>query len=254
MDTLSLGRQQRPLSAVPAILRAVLLGTLVLQLVWHRLQPPPAAHAAALPAPTPVATLRLASLGEPVALAKALNLWLQAFDSQPGVSVPFRELDYARLRDWLEHIVELDPRGQYPLLAAARLYGAVPDPDKQRQMLEFVYEKFMQAPNERWPWLAHAALVAKYRLRDLPLALKYARAIADKATDKQVPHWAQQLVVFVLEDMDEAPAARALIGSLLHSGRITDPHELRFLGDRLDALGDGVTGAQPSATHETFKE
>jgi hypothetical protein len=43
-----------------------------------------------------------------------------------------------------------------------------------------------------------------------------------------VPAWARELEIFIAEDMNERDA-RALIGGLLRSGQITDPHELQFL-------------------------
>ena len=45
-----------------------------------------------------------------------MTLYLQAFDNQPGVSIPFRDLDYRRVTQWLETILALDAAGQYPLL------------------------------------------------------------------------------------------------------------------------------------------
>ena len=227
---------QRPLSCVPSRVAALLGAGLLLQVAWHGAQPPPQPRAEDLPPAPQAAVLRLTSLGDPLALSKVLMLWLQVFDNQPGISLPFRDLDYARVEAWLERILDLDPRGQYPLLAASRLYGAVPDPRRQRRMLDFVHEKFREDPARRWPWLAHAVYVAKYQLRDLPLALKYARALADNPGRGEIPHWAQQMQIFVLEEMGETEAARVLIGALLDSGRITDPHEFRFLTGRLRLL------------------
>lgn len=224
----------RPLPAVPVPVLVFLPLVLIFQLGWHHVQDPPSARADQLPDAPTRQVMQLASLGEPIALAKALNLWLQAFDNQPGISIPFRELDYRHVRNWLETIIQLDPTGHYPLLAAARLYGEVPSPARQRQMLDFVYEKFLEQPGSRWPWMAHAVLVAKHRLHDLPLALKYARAIADNANGTGIPNWARQMVIFVLEDLGEREAARVLIGGLLASGQITDPHELNFLNERLE--------------------
>jgi hypothetical protein len=163
-------------------------------------------------------------------------LWLQVFDNQPGISIPFMALNYARVTAWLERILSLDPRSQYPLLAAARLYGEVPDPQRQREMMDFVYRKFMEDPNNRWRWLAHAAVVAKHQLGDHALALKFARAIADNTRASGVPSWARQMHIFLLEDAGELAAARTLIGGLLASGKIRDPHEIRFLQERLEAL------------------
>ena len=228
--------RERPVRDVPLAGLLLLAAGLAAQLAWHAWRPGPTARAEALPAPPPEAMLRVASIGDPVALAKGLMIWLQAFDNQPGISIPFRDLDYGRVQGWLARILALDPRGQYPLLAASRLYGEVPVADKQRSMLEFVYERFLEDPDRRWPWLAHAAIVARHRLNDLPLALRYARAITERATGPGVPNWARDMSILVLEEMGELEAARVLIGGLLESGRVTDPHEVRFLDGKLKDL------------------
>ncbi|HTT08734.1 MAG TPA: hypothetical protein VMH34_08080 [Gammaproteobacteria bacterium] len=225
---------ERSWREVPAAALALLVASLLMQFAWHASQPRPQAAAATLTVPPSVNMLNVASLGEPITLARLLMLWLQAFDNQPGISIPFRELDYGLVTQWLEHILRLDPRGQYPLLAAARLYGEVPVPGKQRQMLEFVYEQFLLDPDRRWPWLAHAVFVAKHLIKDQPLALKYAEALANDAP--AAPDWARQMRIFVLEDMGELEDAKILLGGLLDSGQIKDPAEVKFLSQRLKEL------------------
>lgn len=226
----------RPLSAVPWPVALLLVLTLAMQLGWQASRPAPRALPQALPAPPSLAALRLASLGEPIAASRLTMLYLQSHDDQAGVSIAWRQLDYGRIVAWLTRALELDPRSQYPLLAASEVYGAVNDPARERLMLDFVYARFAEDPNRRWPWLAHAALVAQHRLHDAPLARRYAQAIRLQATGPGVPAWAHELELFMLEDMNELDSARALIGALLHDGRITDPHELRFLSERLDEL------------------
>ena len=103
-------------------------------------------------------------------------------------------------------------------------------------MLELIHEQFLLDPDRRWPWLAHAALLAKHRLKDLPLARRYAAAIDRHTTAADVPLWARQMQIFILEDMNELEAARIMLGGLLASGRITDPAELEFLKQRLHEL------------------
>jgi hypothetical protein len=227
---------QRPIRQVPFAVMAVLALGIVLQISLGLTSPRPTARAHALPAAPPLATLRAASLGEPIAFSQLAALYLQAFDNQPGVSIPFRDLDYDRVTSWLTRILELDPAAQYPLVMASHLYAQVPDEAKQRQMLDFLYRAFLNDPNRRWQWLAHAAVVAKHRLHDLPLALKYAQAIARHARGADVPHWAQQMPIFILEDMGEVQSAKVLLGALLANGQISDPHEIYFLGQRLKAL------------------
>ena len=155
-------------------------------------------------------------------------LYLQAFEGP--------KLDYSRLAGWLRAVLALDPRSEYPLFAAARIYAEVPDPARARLMLEFIYQQYLLDPNHRWPWLAHAALLAKHRLHDLPLALRYAAAIDRHTTAKDVPLWATQMQIFILEDMNELDAARIMLGGLLESGKVKDPDEARFLQRKLQEL------------------
>jgi len=221
--------RERPIATVPRSALLTLSMGLLLQICWHNARPAISAEMTNLSPPPPLVVSRIGSFGESIALAKLLMLHLQSFDMQSGTALPLLDLDYVNVELWLRRILELDPRAQYPLLAASRLYAEIPNPAKQRQMLEFVYQQFMVDPNRRWPWLAHAAVIAKHRLKDLPLAQKYAQAIRLYATDSTVPHWATQMEVFILEDMDETESAKILLGGLLKSQQIKDPNELQFL-------------------------
>jgi len=165
-------------------------------------------------------------------------LYLQSFDLGGGGTTPYQKLDYGRLVAWLSAILDTDPRSSYPLFSAARVYAENPDPAKSRLALDFVYRQYLKSPNTRWPWLAHAALIAKHRLRDLPLARRYAAAIDRYTTDPSVPSWARQMEIFILEDMNELEAAKIMLGGLLASGRVTDPAEAKFLRERLEQLED----------------
>ena len=226
----------RSLRAVPIGVQVVFALALAAQLLWYGLAPAPGSERRALPPAPPESLLRVTAFGEPAALARAGTLWLQYFDQQPGDSVPYRELDYARLRAWLERWLALAPASEYPLSLAVRLYGQVSDPARQRIMLDFVHEAFLQAPGTRWRWLAEGTLLAKHRLKDLDLALRYARDLAEQTEGMDVPYWARDLQILLLEEMGEYEAARILIGGLLASGEIEDPREVRFLERRLEAL------------------
>jgi len=228
-------RGVRPWRQVPWPGLALLATALAAQIAWHAGQPPPQARARALPAAPPAGVVRLMSGGDDALGAKGLMFWLLGFDHQPGVSLAYRALDYARVRDWLSLALALDARAQYPLLAASRLYGEVADPARSRQMLAFVSEAFTADPDRRWPWLAHAVFVAQHRLHDGPLALRYARQLADAATPA-IPGWARQMAVFVLEDSGELEAAQVMLGGLLESGAVTDAHERAFLSRRLQDI------------------
>jgi hypothetical protein len=235
-------RNERPISQVPRPILALLALTLCLQVGWQALQDRPVARADALEAPPGPSTLRALSLGEPIALAQLMTLYLQAFDNQPGISIPFAQLDYDRVTQWLDAILELDPAGQYPLLMASQLYGQVPDEVRARQMCDFVRRQFGRDPDRRWRWLAHCAIIVKHRLKNPQLALSYAEAIAREA--RHASNWARQMRIFMLEDLGEREAATVLLGGLLANGEVTDPKEIHFLTERLKELrGDGKSSS-----------
>lgn len=231
-----MSRDERALSAVPAWGWLFLALALAAQVSWQLGRPNASPAVSDLPPPPRPGILRLASFGEPEAAARIAMLYVQAFDLRGGNDIPYRNLDYGRLIGWLRAILDTDPRSQYPLFSAARIYAENPDPRKARAALEFVYEEFLKDPNRRWQWLAHAALLAKHRLKDLPLALRYATAIDRLPTASDVPLWAKQMRIFILEDMDEVEAAKIMLGGELASGAIKDPAELRFLKRQLERL------------------
>jgi hypothetical protein len=229
-------RDERPLVNVPRWVGFFLAASLAVHVGLQTRSGAPRPGAADLPpAPRPAA-LRLASLDEPEAAARLAMLYLQAFDIGGTNSLPYRNLDYGRLIGWLDSVLELDPRSQYALFSAARIYAEVPDAARARMMLEFIYQQFQKDPDRRWPWLAHATLVAKHRLRDLALARRYAAAIDRLASSASLPLWARHMELFILEDMNELEAAKIMLGGLLQSGRLNDPNEIRFLAKRLQQL------------------
>lgn len=232
--------RERPIADVPRSVLAILAGAFVLQILIGLNTPAPRARAEDLAAPPREEVLRLAAFGEPAALSKLLMLYLQAFDYQAGSRVPYRDLDYVRLEGWLARILALDPDGQYPLMSASRLYAEVPDGAKQRQMLEFVYREYLKDPNRRWPWLAHATVLAKHELKDLELARRFAVALERNTTSPDVPLWARQMEPFILEDMNELEAAKIIIGGMISSGQIKDERDLELLDRRLKLLEERI--------------
>jgi hypothetical protein len=216
----------------PRALWAALLLALALQGAWKCYEPHPAAFAHALSKAPDPAWVRAADLGEHAFASQWLMLKLFSLDEQPGVSLPFASLDYAQIKDWMTAALDLDPDNRNLLLAATQVYAQVPDPGRQRMMLEFVHQQFLLAPDSRWPFLVHAAFIARHRLKDMHLALRYARDLADVRT---APAWARQMAVLLLADLGETEQARVLLGGLLDSGAVKDPREINFLLKRISA-------------------
>ncbi|MEM7540799.1 MAG: hypothetical protein AAF384_04340 [Pseudomonadota bacterium] len=237
-------KDERKVTAVPNVVIVVGALILVAQIAIVQMRPAPQANAESLPNVPPRAAAQALSLGEPELLARAMMLWLQAFDNQPGISIPFKQLDYDDVIDWLALMLALDADFQYPLLAASRLYAEVPDPKRQRKMLAFIEREFIDLPERRWRWMTQAIYVAKHRLEDLPLALSLAETLAAAETVEDIPNWARQMRIFVLEDMGQLEASKVIIGGLLESGEITDEHEQWFLSQRLAELEEKIASGE----------
>jgi hypothetical protein len=216
------------LRAAPLGVAALVALGLAGQLAWQASRPFAVVDTTVLGTPPRPELLRLATFEEPAAAARLTMLYLQGFD--------LRNLDYGRLTGWLRAAIDLDPRSAYPLFLAARVFAEAPDEQRTRQMLEFIHEQFLEDPQRRWPWLAHAALLAKHRLKDLALARRYAANVQRHARAADVPLWARQMEVFILEDMNELEAAKIMLGGMLARGDISDPNELRFLKQKLEEL------------------
>ncbi len=230
-------KKQRHLHAVPTFILLLLFCALTLQIMWQHaclktnftLKPLP-------PVPTQN-MLNLQSLGDNVAAARWRILWLQSYSSQNGQHISNNNIDYKYLTAWLSAILAQDATTQYPLFLSSYQYILVNNPQKQRQVLEFIYQQFFIDPKRRWRWLAQATISAKYRLQDLSLALKYAKVLTSYAADiPNMPDWAKEMQIFILEDMGELSQARLLIGGLLSNGLITDPDEIIFLNEKLQVL------------------
>ena len=225
---------ERGFHSVPRWALGVFLCALFAHGALRFIEAPPAAVASALPLPPPQAILRMASLGETQALSQGLTLYLQAFDNQPGVSIPFASLDYAHVTAWLKAALALDPVAQYPLMLASQIYGQVADGTRQRAMCEFVHAEFSAWPDARWRWMAHCAIMARHRIKDMALALRYADEIANRAG--KASGWARQMRIFLLEDMGEIERATVLLGGLLANNEVSDAQERYFLTEQLEKL------------------
>src|SRR5262245_46073666 len=99
--------ESRRFTAVPRRRLVLFVATLAAHAALRAVEPKPVAVVGTLDAPLPAPTLRTLSLGEPQALSQILTLYLQAFDNQPGISIPFSALDYTRVMAWLETALAL---------------------------------------------------------------------------------------------------------------------------------------------------
>ena len=183
--------------------------------------------------PPTAAAVRTAALGENVFAGYLVMLYVQNFDVPLGRATPLAAIDRPALIRWLDLAVELDSKTGYPLLLAVRHYAETGTPAQRRVVLDWVYRRFLEQPNQRWPWLVHAVFVARHVLHDNALAEDYASALRTRVSDPTVPSWVRQMDLLLRADLGEANDARAILGGLVAAGQIRSPAELKFLESRI---------------------
>ncbi|MEM7292228.1 MAG: hypothetical protein AAF420_02375 [Pseudomonadota bacterium] len=233
--------RERAYSDVPGVLRALVLLALALQVGFaNESQLNPETRRAYLPSAPPQDLARVVALGEPVFSSRLMSAWLQTFDFQSGLSIPWRELDYPTLVDWLQLQLDLDPQNPFPMLAAAHLYGGITDRDRVRLMVDFIVETFRDDPAHHWRWMAAAVMISQHRLDDIALAENLATELDLSTRGVPIPGWARQMILFIRMQMGEVESAHALLFALIEGGEINDPEEIAFLLRRLENMAKNV--------------
>lgn len=231
--------EYKPLRLLPPLMWPLTLGALAAQVAFSvYLLPPPEVRQRDYETPPAETMFHILALGEPETLAKLLALRLQLFDNQPGVSVPFAELDYGKLGEWLDRVVALDERAEYPHFLMAKIYSAVNDNSRRRQAVAWVRRQFLRRPDERWWWMVHSTNLAKHFIKDDALALDMARDLREHLTPGKTPSWPRQMEAFFLENKSEYDAAVGILLNQLEAGEIDDPQEFVFLVERLEKIVD----------------
>jgi hypothetical protein len=186
-----------------------------------------------LGAPPPAALIRAAAMGENAFAGYLTDLHLQNFNVHLGSATAIAALDRGAVTRWLDLATELDPDTGYPLLLASRHFAETGTPAERRMMLDWVYRRFEERPNQRWPWMVHAVFVARHVLNDNALAAAYAAALRTKVNDPAAPSWVRQMELLLRADLGEVEDAKIILGSLVAAGQIRSPAELQFLESRL---------------------
>lgn len=186
-----------------------------------------------LASPLRASTYRGISMGSDQLLGNLLAIRLQLHDNQMGRHFSYSRIDYRRLVDWLERVSEINPRSEYPMLLASRVYSQTRDKARLRLILSFIERTFDDDPQLHWRRLAEASLLAKHQLGDLKLALRFAEKLASQPASVVMPSWARDIHFLLLAEMNEFESAIAMIQALIQSGSISDPDEKRFLEAKL---------------------
>jgi len=242
-------RGERPLLQLPRPLLIAFAILLLCQLAYHhRAQRQIEAVYQGLTRPLSVASYRGIAMGSEQLLGYLLALRLQLHDNQAGRHFRYSLIDYGILIDWLDRITEISQGTEYPMLLASRVYSSTGDKDRLRQVLGFIERRFDDDPQKHWRRLAEACLLAKHKLGDLELALRFAERLARQPASVKMPRWARDFRFLLLADLNELEAAIAIIQAMLETDAIDDPDEQRFLREKLSKFQQELFESQQSVS------
>lgn len=189
-----------------------------------------------LKAPSSVSSYQILSLGSQSLMGQLLTLKLQLHDNQQGRHVNYKKLDYKKITKWLVLLQEMNLSSEYPALLASRVFSNTSNKDQLRKIIEIVIVLFENEPKINWRWMAEGAVIAKYHLKDLQLALKMAKLLAKQPKSLGIPAWARDLEFIMLEELNMIDSAIYIVEQSLKDQSTMHPDEKRFLKLRLSVL------------------
>jgi hypothetical protein len=192
------------------------------------------------------------SMGSPQLFSYLLAIRLQLHDNQAGKHIRYREVNYARLVNWLDQIYQLNTLSEYPIMLASRVYSQTRDKAQLRILLDYIDRTFMADPQLHWRHLAEATVIAKHHLDDLPLALQMAKKLSSQPRSVIMPAWARDIHFLLLGDLNEYESALAIISALLKSGSVSDPDEKYFLNEKLLYFQQKLSELQQNSTNDAL--
>ncbi|NCT40736.1 MAG: hypothetical protein GW778_03625 [Alphaproteobacteria bacterium] len=165
------------------------------------------------PVPTSFSAVS-STLGDEQFAARMISMMIQNFGSTGGRITPIKDYDFDKLGDWLMLNYKLDPHSDLAPYMAAYYFAQSQDPTKIRPVIDYLRIAGNSTEGEKWRWLAQGVYLARFKLNDLNLALDMAKELAALPND-DMPNWARQMPVNVLNQQGEKEAALDLMLSIL---------------------------------------
>ncbi|MFT5504153.1 MAG: hypothetical protein ACI845_002029 [Gammaproteobacteria bacterium] len=234
-------RSERPVKQLPVSLMVGFLICLALQFTLGRSES--GLHRfeyQELERPFSFQVYRTLSLGSTGLAGALFSLQLQLHDNQFGEHFSYKKLDYSNLIDRLNVSKSLSEYADYPMLLATRVYTNTTDIENLRLLVAWVEKTFDEDPQRHWRHLTEAVLIAKHKINDLDLALRLALKLFAQPTKIKMPHWARDMKLLILADLNQYESAIAIIEALLASNSIDDNDEKRFLREKLSLFQQKV--------------
>jgi len=154
---------------------------------------------------------------------RSLGIMIQNLGDTGGRTTHFNDYDYKALAGWFDVMDRLDPKSDFIPFLAGYYFGAVEIPEKAAFMSDYLARQGMRPEDQKWRWLARASFIARFGEKNPDKALALAKQLAALHPKVDLPFWARQMPVFILEDRGQKEAALAMILETLKSEQASLP-------------------------------
>jgi hypothetical protein len=196
------------------------------------------------PAPSMAAGL-LYGFGDKQLAYYNLTLTLQNMGDIGGHITPIKDYNMKYVAEWLRLTYAFDPKSRYAPTLAGYYFGSSQEPEKLGPIIQYLRVAGNSAENELWRYLAQAVYLARFRMKDQPLALDLAYQLA-KLEGPDMPIWTKQMPGFVMSNIGDKQASRDLFLTLLATSKNISRQEVNFMcgyiQDHLREKNDSLDG------------
>lgn len=166
------------------------------------------------------------SFGDEEFYFRVLALNIQNAGDTFGRFTALNKYDFKKLYDWFTLLDTLNDESGYMPFLASYYFSQTQNVADNRYIVDYLYEHSATRPAKKYWWLAQAAYIATYKLKDNDLALKVAKPL-EQATD--APFWVRQLPAFVHEKRGEMDDALRIMEDIAKNSKDIPPGELNFM-------------------------
>lgn len=160
---------------------------------------------------------------------RLMAFMLQNIGKTDGRTVALNSYDYKELKKWFFASYDLLPESSHIPILAAYYYSAVSDPEKAREVIDFLKVAGNDPTFDRWRWLVHAIFVARHKVKDLDLAYELAEILKNIPNETK-PAWTEMMPAMIQNSKGEKEDAYLMLRAMLESSSNTlQPTEVNHI-------------------------
>lgn len=192
------------------------------------------------------------ALGDQQLAYRLVALMLQHLGDHGGRTTALKDYDYDRLAEWFFLSEKLDNKSDHvPYLAAFYFSGSQTPKISLPPLIEYLRVIGNQTFGQKWRWLAQAVFLARYKVKDMELALDLANQLA-KIDNPDMPAWARSMPALIQSEMGDKEAAIAILVELLSSS--ADKMHPNEVNNTLDMICNRLLDEHEAKLHPLCKQ